>query len=72
MKKLLQVSNGQFVARVYHDIEWNEYRVKFYRVSGEYMGEGVDCFEDTKADAMDSARYTLAGLSARESSEVLI
>ena len=41
-------------AKVYRDVEWNEYRVKFHVADTGYLTE-ADYHTDDKQDALDSA-----------------
>lgn len=45
-------------AKVYHDTEWQEYRVKFYGTNGEYFSH-ADYHTDNKEDALETARVQL-------------
>ena len=42
-------------AVVYRDVEWNEYRVKFYRDT--VYQEEADYHDDDKQSAMDTAKH---------------
>ena len=47
-------TSGQYrTAIVYRDVEWDEYRVRFYR-DGEYQ-DGADYHTSDKQDALDTA-----------------
>lgn len=52
-----RIANGhtQKAAKVYRDVEWQEYRVKFYR-NGMYQ-EGADYHTDDKDDAVGTAEH---------------
>ena len=41
-------------AKVYRDVEWNEYRVKFHVADTGYLTE-ADYHTDDKQDALDTA-----------------
>lgn len=42
-------------AKVYRDVEWQEYRVKFYDVENNHLVE-ADYFTDDKEDAILTAK----------------
>lgn len=55
-KKLVgKEENEQYLAKIYYDREWQEYRVKLY-VDGVYQGEDSDYHADDKEDAFDTAK----------------
>ena len=49
------ISNGDKVAKVYKDLDWNEYRTKFF-TNGVYDVD-ADSHTDDKSDALDTANY---------------
>ena len=59
MKRIayLHTSLG-YTAKVYRDVEWNEYRVKFYDTDGQHF-VNADYHTDDKQEALDSARHIL-------------
>jgi hypothetical protein len=55
-KKLVgKEEDNQYLAKIYYDREWQEYRVKLY-VDGIYQGEDSDYHTDDKEDAFDTAK----------------
>jgi len=57
LRKIESISNEslELKAIIYHDAEWNEYRVKFHQ-HGTYQTES-DYHTDDKEDAQDTARH---------------
>ena len=53
MKRIHVETNGSKTAKVYHDSNWQEYRIRLY-IDG-VLHAFADCFESTRADAIDSA-----------------
>ena len=53
MRKITELTHGNFSAKIYRDAEWNEYRVKFFHV-GSHLPDG-DYFTDDESDARGTA-----------------
>lgn len=53
MRKITEMSHGNFTAKIYRDSDYNEYRVKFFHV-GSHLPDG-DYFTDDEADARGTA-----------------
>jgi hypothetical protein len=50
-------------AKVYHDSDWQEYRVKFYDTDGTHI-TAADYHTDSMDDASSTARYILNSFKA--------
>lgn len=53
MRKITELSHGNFTAKIYRDSEYNEYRVKFFH-AGSHLPDG-DYFTDDESDARGTA-----------------
>lgn len=53
-----------YMAQIYRDNDWNEYRVKFYK-TGAYMA-GADYHTPDRQDAFDTAQHTVDLLSCNK------
>lgn len=60
--------HGNRTAKIYRDVEWEEYRVRFY-VDGKYEGEAADYHSD-KDDAIDTASNWVQKAAVAEESTV--
>jgi hypothetical protein len=65
MKLRKTIQNGHFTAKVYADVEWSEYRVK-YSKDGKYLGEDCDSFESEETDAIQTASAELEFMNEKE------
>ena len=61
---ILKVSTGQ-TAKVFHDVEFSEFRVKFYDDEGQHMTD-ADYHTDDEADARGTARAELERMKAQD------
>ena len=61
---ILKVSTGQ-TAKVFFDVEYGEYRVKFYDDDGQHMTD-ADYHTDDEADARGTARAELERRKAQD------
>ena len=50
-------------AKVYRDVEWNEYRAKFYDTDGSHLTD-ADYHTNDLEDAMSTARHILTSFKA--------
>lgn len=53
LRKIHTATGSDKVAKVYRDVEWNEYRVIYY-LNGQKLN-GADYHTDDKADAINTA-----------------
>jgi len=53
LRLLCSIADSGYAANVYRDIEWDEFRVRFYDVHG-HLTES-DYHTDDKEDALDTA-----------------
>lgn len=58
MRSIKTFGHGTFVARVYRDAEWGEYRARILR-DGHPLAK-LDYHTDDKTDALDTAKHMLA------------
>ena len=56
---------GGHTAKVYKDLDYNEYRVKYFDPNGNHYGEDSDGFEDDHDSASHMAKFTLKHYHAR-------
>jgi hypothetical protein len=56
---------GGHTAKVYKDLDYNEYRVKSYDPNGKHTGEAGDSFHDDLDDAQGTAKLYLKLIHAR-------
>ena len=61
LRLLCSVADSGYAANVFHDIEWNEFRVRFYDVHG-HLSES-DYHTDDREDAMDTAASIVARMA---------
>ena len=61
---ILKVSTGQ-TAKVFFDVEYSEYIVKFYDEEGQHM-VNADYHTDNEADARGTARAELERMKAQD------
>lgn len=61
---ILKVSTGQ-VAKIFLDVEYSEYRVKFYDDEGQYLVHS-DYHTDNEDDARGTARAELERMKAQD------
>lgn len=54
MRLIATYAGPRVYAKVYRDIDWNEYRVKFYLGTGKHLTE-ADYHTDDKQDALWTA-----------------
>ena len=54
MRLIATYAGPRVYAKVYRDIDWNEYRVKFYLGTGKHLTE-ADYHTNDKQDALDAA-----------------
>ena len=60
-------SDGVHSAKVYHDNDWGEYRVKFFK-GGKHLGDDADYHADDIDDANDTAKSQLSRYSSLKES----
>lgn len=61
MRLIKTLTNGDNVAKIYRDTEWQEYRTRFF-FGGVYQSES-DYFTDDKTEAIESAVYILNNIA---------
>lgn len=61
---ILKVSTGQ-TAKIFHDAEYSEYRVKFYDDEGQHLTY-ADYHTDSEEDARGTARAELERMKAQD------
>ena len=52
-------------AKVFRNVEWQEYQVKFYDTNGQHFSH-ADYHTDDKEDALTTARTQLAAYKAQD------
>jgi hypothetical protein len=57
MKKIAQAEKLPFSHKIYRDVEWNEYVIKFY-LHGKFIIDS-DYRTDDKQDALSTAQFQL-------------
>lgn len=57
MRKITEIQNGQYTAKVYRDTEYGEYRVRFYH-AGSLLPE-CDAYETDEKSARGTAEMGL-------------
>jgi hypothetical protein len=62
LAKFTDKTSGSF-SKVYRNVEWNEYVVKFYDAAGTHM-DASDYFTSDKSDAMETAGHGKEGIEA--------
>ncbi len=55
MRLIATYAGPKVHAKVYRDIDWNEYRVKFYREGGLVYLHEADYHTNDKQEALDAA-----------------